>query len=141
MMNPVRVRDAFLANHAEVREGLAFISGAFPEWWRLNTLPATVPVSLVVVIDLDPSEIDQALKVTIRLVHPNGDRDTLGDVPFRRPRQAEDILLPGGTPFRQILACTFDVHFRMEGLHRVAITSGDEEVESVPVAVRAISTL
>src|SRR5438045_426805 len=57
-MTEVRVHSAFLANHAEVRDSLAYVLGGFPEWWTVTELPSSAFLAMVVVLQLERFEIE-----------------------------------------------------------------------------------
>src|SRR5438874_7382915 len=89
-MAAVRVASAFLANHAEVRDGLAFVAGGFPEWWTVQSLPATATMTMVVVLELDESEIETQFDLDLVVMQPDRSETGIARISASRGRQADD---------------------------------------------------
>jgi hypothetical protein len=128
----MRITNAFLANHAETRDGLAFVSGAFPEWWTVPSVPAVSNLAMVFVCELEESDLDQSFPLDLVVVRPDGGRDQL--VQLVTTRRADGDAAPG-TPRFQVAALLFSVQFQEAGLHRFEIV-GETATASVPLLVR-----
>lgn len=133
-MARVRVHSAFLANHAEVRDGLAYVAGGYPAWWSVYRLPVAQTLGIVVVIFVDDDEFGRPLQVQLVLRRPGGGEDDLALVDFWRERDAGTA---SGVPAHWIVAVNTVVEFRNEGVHEFAVlTASGEELARVPLSVR-----
>lgn len=63
----MRVSSAFLANHAEVHDGLVFVAGGFPEWCNVTHVPGEARFTLVVVLEVDRHDVDRSHHFEIEL--------------------------------------------------------------------------
>jgi hypothetical protein len=131
----MRIREAFLANSAETRQGLAFVLGGFPEWWTVQSLPSGSLLSMVAVAELDESDLDKDFQVTIRMRHPTNETDTLGVAGFKRASTAPRV---EGAALRMVLAVPMQVNFRMVGPHEFMVVSGEEIIKQVQLLVKLL---
>lgn len=133
----MKVRNAFLANYGEVRESLAFISGAFPEWWYLPDLQQSPHMQLIAQLQFDEDELDREFEFQLHLRRPNGSEDSLGIVKSTRERSELD---PPDAPKYQIWTLQLVLRFDEAGLHVITISDsvseGSEELAEIPVLVR-----
>src|SRR5580704_8934577 len=106
----MRVNSAFLATYAEARDGLVNVTGGFPAWWTVQSLPTTVQLSLVLVLELEGSEPQgkPMYDFVVRLVHPHGDIDTVLVITSSRLVETSQ---PVGAPVYQIVAAPLTVEF------------------------------
>ncbi len=131
----VKVTDVVLANYAEMRDGLAFITGGFPDYLTAISPNYSPRIGMVVVVDYEPVEIGMAFHFLVRLVHPDGDADTvvkIGTAPQLKPNH------PDFAPIRQVVTVSsLPVEFRMSGLHefRVVDENSGELYYSVSLGV------
>jgi hypothetical protein len=129
----VKVNNAFLANHAEIRESLAYVSGAFPEWWEVFQLPATANVFVVFVVELDDDELQSPIECVLDLEHPGGTIQSVANVLVNSSPRGERVT---GAPNFQIVAVSTLVEFLQSDRHEFTIRSGEERLARVPFAVR-----
>jgi hypothetical protein len=108
----MKVRDTFLANYAENREGLAFVTGGFPEWWRVQAIPIQSNLSMVIALEFERSEAETQFEFAIRVQHPTQEIDTLSLLTVTRGLKFDQ---PPNSPLYQVLAVPLSVLFRMEG--------------------------
>jgi hypothetical protein len=131
----VRISSAFVANSAEVKDGLAYVMGAFPEWWTLTELPADSTLAFVFVVEMDDWELGQQFQFLIRMDHPEQSSDTLAVIQYSRPADNQQT----GTPIRQVVAVPVVAHFRSRGMHTFRVTHQENLVASVSLYVRTES--
>jgi hypothetical protein len=113
MMAAMKVRDFFLADYADVKDSLAFISGAFPEWWTVVQIPA--PATIYVVLLLDYTEEPDELAYFDVEVH--GPKSDVHLFSLQAKRGATDRDTPGGPRFQPV-ALQAHVTFQEVGLHQ-----------------------
>jgi hypothetical protein len=78
----MRIAGAFIANHAEWREHLLFVSGAFPEWWDLAEIPGDASFMLVLMAEVTHQELEQQHTVDIAMLSPDGVETPLLSITF-----------------------------------------------------------
>lgn len=111
----MKVRDFFLANHAEVHDSLCFVSGAFPEWWTVLQLPASERVTFVFLLDYtdDPDETG-GFQIEHHEPNLSIEPSTLFALQASRGTTERDI---PGAPRLQPVAISSDITFQGIGLH------------------------
>ncbi len=136
----MRLANAFLANHAEVRDGLAYVSGAFPEWLEVEALPSAEVLYLVVVVELDQEDLGAPTEIAVSIVPPGGPSTEV--VAFKSVREAmEDD--PPGSPLLEIVATPLSAVFEVEGRHeyRIDFPESDLTPVGIPILVRRVESL
>jgi hypothetical protein len=132
MMGGVKLEAAFLANHAEVHDGLAFVTGGFPEWWSVPATNTFQQVALVVVARLDRNEVGQTFTYEIIIERPDGTQQPVVYVASSRGQsphsEAQPLLL--------LVPIAFSIDFRQLGLHRFLVNYEGETLGDVPFEVR-----
>jgi hypothetical protein len=132
-MGVVKLEAAFLANHAEVHDGLLFVTGGFPEWWSTPALNALQQMALVVVTRLERSEILEKFTYEIVIERPDESQQPVVYVATSRGA------LPGTSddqPFFQTVPINFSIDFRQLGLHRYLVKCAGSTLADVPFEVR-----
>jgi hypothetical protein len=131
-MGGVKLEAAFLANHAELHDGLAFITGGFPEWWSVPATNTFQQMSLLIVARLDPGEITQTFTYEIIIERPDETQQPVIYVAASRGQslrsEPQRLLLP--------VPITFSIDFRQLGLHRFLVKCEGETLADVPFEVR-----
>jgi hypothetical protein len=109
----MKVRDFFLANSAETRDGLCYVLGAFPERWLIESAPSKVTLAFVLVLDYTDKPDDRA---GFQVAHqsPAGLETTLIQIAASRPPSDKDL---PDSPRIQPSAFDLDVIFEEVGLH------------------------
>lgn len=137
----MKVTNAFLANHAEIRDSLVFASGAFPEWWMIPNLTMAQPLAFVATIEMEGSEIGKTYNFILGLEAPEAATTGLAFFTSRRD------LVPDETtdaPIYNIFALNFLVPFGTVGLHHFVLSisqeNGIEEIARVPLLVKIASS-
>src|ERR1035437_8658416 len=111
-MVTVKISNAFLANHAETREGLAFSSGGSPEWYTVPSLPVTAaPLAAVWVLELEQAEIGLPFTFELAVLYPTGVRHSIAHVGVGR---SPDTPTVEGAPLYVIVTYVFGVEFQVE---------------------------
>jgi hypothetical protein len=134
----MKISNAFLANYGEVHDSLAFISGAFPEWWYVTDLTQRVPMRLVVQLQFNDSELDTPFDFQIALRQGSRINPPFGFVKAARQRSDLDVV---DAPKFQIWTMAIEVSFFTSGLHEIVISNATkgsqrEELASIPVLIR-----
>jgi hypothetical protein len=129
----MKLRSAFLANHAEVRESLAFVSGAFPEYWRTPALNAPQIVAFVANLEFEESEIGKTFNFLLGLQPPQG--APIGLAYFNSQMDNNQT----GEPRYFIAALNLTVAFSTVGVYNFTLSTTDEsgvnEIAKVPLNV------
>ena len=132
-MSEVKIANALVSNYAEVRDSLANVLGAFPEWWTVTSLPIVQPVGMVVVAQLERDELDKRITLRFQVTHPNGKTDDLSTVIFVRGTGAAEV----EGPKYQILPVGLNVNFQTPGEHVFTVLGEDGEIlATVPLGLR-----
>ena len=131
----VQIANAFLANHAEVRDGVANILGGFPEWWTVQDFPQQVLVFVVIDLLLDDKELGQTFRFTIEVARPDNTTVQLGSVEMRRDKNPIDL---PATKHHNIGVFPAPINL-LEGTHIVTI-QGSGESARMPFYARKITT-
>jgi hypothetical protein len=134
-MARMRVRNALLANYSEGRDGIAYISGAFPEWWEVPQLPHGVQFHAILQLELEPNEVEEQFLFHVSLRRPNGDTDLLVQVvtkrgPFKDPVE--------GQPIYHILPIPIPATLNATGRHTFQFIVADVEPVLIPIAVKLV---
>ena len=116
----MRVTSAFLANYAEVRDGLAFVAGGFPEWWTVQSLPATATMTMVVVLDLDRSEVEARFDLDVVVERPDGTETGIARASASRGKRTD-----ADSPIYVVLAVPVSLQLRTAGMHRFKVSRGE----------------
>lgn len=128
----MKINNAFLANHAETREGLAFISGGFPEWYTVPSLPITAPLAAVWVLELEQAEIGLPFTFELAVVYPSRLKHLLAHVGVGRSHDTRTV---EGAPLYVIVTYVFGVEFQVEGLHTFEVVSENQVMATMPLFV------
>jgi hypothetical protein len=134
-MTRVKVTNAFLANYVEVRDSLAYVAGAFPEWWDVPQLPSTGMLFVVVTIELQADELNTTFNFILRVDRPDSTTTVLSGVNAMRGPSLQDV---HGAPYFQIIPIGSNVEFRETGRHELVLSAPDKEVARIPFAVRIV---
>jgi hypothetical protein len=141
-MTGMRVRDFFLANHAESRGGLTYISGAFPEWWDVPVLPFGTPIGFVLLLDYENNP-DESVQLSIEKHGPKG-LVQMAQLQVSRGNQVTDV---PGAPRYQPVVINHPVIFDSDGAHEFVLyrhslqsvgTWIQDELAKVPLWVRLV---
>lgn len=123
---PVRYTNAFVARQAVLTPTGAWVAGAFLGWWGPTQFPTRAELTAVWTCELEPTELANPLVFDVFLASPDGSYDKVGHVeglPTRTPN------MPEGMPFFfEVMYANLVVNFRMQGLHRFDIRSGDGQI-------------
>lgn len=121
----MRVEAAFLANYAEVRGSLGYISGAFPEWWNVTELPSVHQLAAVLLISLDDHELGTKQTVDFGVMRPGADDvELLARAEFERLRDPD---APAGTSPTEKIVLNMHFEFQSLGVHRFMAKAGSDE--------------
>lgn len=132
----MKVRDLFIANYAEFRDGLAYVSGGFPEWWIVTQLPFETSSVLVAHIEYEQAEVELKFEFAVRLVHPSGEIDTLAMVNVNRGSRPNQ---PEGSPLYQMVIMPIRILFRFEGGHIFRLDDPQNQtLETVKLGVQIV---
>jgi hypothetical protein len=128
----VRVNSAFIANHAESRDGLLFVSGGFSEWLNLEGLPAEAHLVLVVMFEVEPDEVGRTATVDLELAQ--GDNIAkLGTTAITAGRTDGYV---AGAPLYHTFIANFALHFNEVGACELRIIADGELLGTVRFGVR-----
>ena len=133
-MTQMRLANAFLANYAEVRGGLAYISGAFPEWFDAPTLPTIGGFQLVLNVQLEPHEVGRTVVIEVRIRRPGGELDQIGMIQTTSVRGPDESGIPGA-PINWVVIAPLPTQIGSEGLHAYVIDFPQHELQSVELAI------
>lgn len=131
-MAEVEIANAFVANYVEVRGSLAYIMGAFPEWWSVPALPSRQVLGFVVVAQLEDHELAKRMELEIAITDPDGKTDPLTKFAFVRGTGGAEVPAPKW----QTVPTSLSIEFRMEGEHRISVSSEGNVLASVPLGLR-----
>jgi hypothetical protein len=134
-MVTMKVRNAFLANHAETREVLAFDSGGCPEVYAVFSLPQEARLAAVWVVELQDEEIGFSFAFQLGVSDP---REVKRGVAVVGVGRSPDTPRVQGSPLYAIVTYLFSVEFQVGGLHNFEIVSGGEVLATMPLFVRVI---
>lgn len=131
----MRLDWAMLANHSEVQNGLAYISGAGIDTVNTRALPAAFNGSIVLRVALHPTEIDRVHTLEIRII--GGDGAEVARMQGQLPPQQRNADMPLGWTYKAIL-CLNIVGMRLntEGEYSVEILADGPHLASLPFRVR-----
>jgi hypothetical protein len=130
----MRIRDAFVANHAETHDGLAFITGAFPEWWTIPIAPYVANMSMVVVLELTEADASESYQFWVHLVAPDGTSAATTNFGTSRGLEAGR---PDGAPLFQVVTLPLAAYFPVPGRYEFVVALDElERLATVPLAVR-----
>lgn len=140
-MTQMRVTNAFLANYAEVKGGVVYASGCFPEWFAGPSLPTIAQFFLVVQGELEPDEVGQVVQVHISLRRPDGRVDQVGIGAANRPFNPE--MDTEESPRYLIFIAPTVAQFGVEGLHHYLLdfeAPGGANIDqiAIPLSVRRV---
>jgi|GEM_PF-1361726 len=128
----MRVNSAFVANYAEEKSGVAYVSGGFPEWWTVTDTPMAQTLALVWTCELEANEVGRIFLFDVFLDEPDGTSQKIVHVGVGRRVLTGDIQ---EAKKRKVVAVNVPVTFRMEGAHVFRIESGDDVRVSVDLYV------
>jgi len=134
-MTRMKVTNAFLANYVEVRDSLAYVAGAFPEWWDVPRVPSIGMLFVVVTIELQVHELNTTFNFVLRVDRPDGTATVLSGINTMRGPSLRDV---PGAPFFQIVPIGTNVEFREAGRHELVLLREAQELARVPFAVRIV---
>jgi len=133
-MMGMRVRDFFLANYAEVKDSLAYVLGAFPEWWTVPSIPQVSLLFIVALLEYEESELHTNFKFDIHLQRPDGETVVLASVQTHRGVAPNDV--PGSPRYQPVLVGS-NIEFRGLGLHQfVLLSEANAELARASIMVR-----
>ena len=132
----MKVCNAFLANHAETREGLAFISAAFPEWYTVPALPVNAPLAAIWVLEIEPAEIGLRFSFDLGVTDPGGIRRTVAHVVVGR---SPDTPTVKGAPLYVVVTYVFLVDLQTEGLHTFDLFAEGHVMATMPLYVNLVA--
>lgn len=131
----LRIETAFLANHAEFHDGLAFVNGGFPEWWNTPSWGLLQPFFLVVVSSVAAEERanEHELEVVFRRVDGSESPLVRARIAGGEVRQGDPVL----PEYRFSVGLGVMVDFRAEGIHRFVGRLDDQSFD-IPLYVRLL---
>jgi hypothetical protein len=132
----MQVTTAMLADAASVERGKLFIHGGGWDNIDVGSIPATHPtMALVLILQIDYSEALADIPIVIELLDEDDKPLELrleGKINAGHPPRTRR-----GTPTFHPLALPFNMlTFQHEGGYRFKVTSGDNELASIPFRVR-----
>ncbi len=131
----MRIRNAFLANHAETREGLAFVSGGFPESYTVFALPLNASLAAVWVVELDETEIGRSFLLDLRVSDPRGVTRPVAHLGVGR---SQDTPTVHGAPLYVIVTYRFLVELQVVGLHTFEVVCDGQVMATMPLFVNVL---
>jgi hypothetical protein len=131
----MRLKTAMVANYAEVRDSLLYISGGGAEWWRLAEMASVQRLAVVVSVELEDADLDitQHVLIGVRRPSDDGPGELLAAAEFTRSREEGES---GGVV--QNMAINLPVEFHEYGTHWFVIRAtgwGEEPLAEVPLRV------
>jgi hypothetical protein len=129
----VRIAGAFIANHAEWREHLLFVSGGFPEWWDLTDIPGDTSFTLVLMAEVTHSELDQEHTVDVAMRSPDGAESALPSIAFTFGPVEEYV---EGAPIYTPALIQMQAHIEHVGPTELVVRRDGVELASVRLAFR-----
>jgi len=134
----MRVANAFLANHAEVRDGIANILGGFPEWYTVPVLPQQVLIFVVIDIVLEDNELGETFAINLILERPDHTTLSLGNIQMRRDRVPMDL---SEALHHNIAVFPAPIILGGEGQHVITVETADGEQRiRIPIYARTAPT-
>lgn len=130
----MRLTNAFIANYAEIRGGLAYVAGAFPEWFDAPTLPIIGSLYAVIVFDLEPNDLGTLTEIRISVVRPGGQTDPI-TVAKTQAMRLPDAPPLEGAPIHQVYALPIPTQFGSEGLHEYLIEFQGTGIEPARIGI------
>lgn len=112
----MKVSSLFLANAAEVRDGLLYALGAFPEWLSVPAVPGRLLYSVVIALDLEEADLGRRQHLYLHLVRPDGKSQRMAEVHLTAIRPATDRRV-----LRQVIAVPVTPLLEVEGVHTVLL--------------------
>jgi hypothetical protein len=128
----VRIANAFIANHAEVREGIANVLGGFPEWWMVPTLPQQVVMFVVVDLLVEDGEMGIPFEFSITLERPDRSTMPIGIMRMQRDRGPLD---PTGVLHHNVAVFPAPINIGSEGTHLIGVQGSGHSMQ-IPIYVR-----
>jgi hypothetical protein len=133
----MRIAGAFIANHAEWREHLLFVSGAFPEWWDLAEIPGDASFTLVLMAEVTHQELDQQHTVDISMRAPDSTETALLSITFVFGPVQQYV---EGAPIYAPALIPMQAHIENVGPNELVVRHGGDELASVRLAFRLAPT-
>jgi hypothetical protein len=125
---------AFLANFANVlRDGRLIAIGIDFDAIHSSQFPMAVPLTLVVKIKLDPSEISTPHNLAFEVTMPGGIREPIGP---EKPFAVKANPLDASRPSYSAIIATIGFNFESEGEYLFHILVNGTEIKSLPLDVR-----
>ena len=125
----------FLADHAELADGKLFVNGGWRDGLDLVQLPQLWPVSVVAVLEVLRSELDEVLPVSITMVNPAGEEQHVASLEITGPDEPAD-----GSPLRVLETVQVVVTFTEEGATTFRLLHDGTELSRATLAVRLAAT-
>jgi hypothetical protein len=129
----MRIAGAFIANHAEWREHLLFVSGGFPEWWDLAEIPGDTSFTLVLMAEVTHQELDQQHTVEVAMRSSDGTEAALPSITFGFGPVEQYV---EGAPIYTPALISMQAHIEHVGPTELVVRAGDVELASVRLAFR-----
>lgn len=130
----MRVRAAFLADHAEALPTGLFLAGAFAEYVKLPSVPARVRIVVALVMEVQPEEAsgEFSVDVTLRRVQ-DGTVLVQGEVPLRRVVRHDHFV--ADTPLYIHRVVHLHADFEDVGAHEVLLEVDGKQIADVRFGV------
>ena len=120
----LRLASGFIANYVEVRDSILYVSGGFPEWWTVTSLPSTSVLGIGLVVEFEPEDLNIVHSVTAAVRRVDGAALVVAGDSIRRKEAADR---PADSPIHMCLASTVLVEFSEEGRHEVEVRWTDRD--------------
>lgn len=125
--------NAFLANHAEVHDGLLFVNGGCPEKWMVKDLDEEIKIYFVGQVQYEESEIGTHQGYAIEVHGPKKDQRLFGIA-----ERVESEFGPDDKPnFKKLWVLPIEFLASGSGLHEIVVTQriADSEKELVRAGI------
>jgi hypothetical protein len=133
----MRIAGAFIANHAEWREHLLFVSGAFPEFWNLAEIPGDANFMLVLMAEVNHQELEQQHTVDITMRSPDGSETPLLSIAFVFGQVDQYV---EGAPIYAPALIPMQAHIAQVGPNELIVRHDGVDLANVRLAFRLAPT-
>jgi hypothetical protein len=129
----MRIAGAFIANHAEWREHLLFVSGGFPEFWNLAEIPGDANFMLVLMAEVTHQELEQQHTVDIAMRSPDGSETPLLSIAFVFGQVEQYV---EGAPIYAPALIPMQAHIAQVGPNELIVRHDGADLANVRLAFR-----